>query len=334
MGKRRNSRELEKARQEKRSSSAKRPTAKPTKKAKKPFWLVSWFNGRMANIRKRYESDRKGFLLRTAYLLVMIAYALLEFWPSFITLRQTTVFDIFSRICISSLPLYFAYFSKKRPKYFFQKLLMTFLSAFFWLGLLGISGKIRMIIVLAFCWVSILYIIWLRIIKDEHFPVFNWSIFVFVSIIMLSGLSSYTFLNSPGALQFWILPLILGILCGVICAVLLINGTIVLKDNRISERVALVIVTVAVGFFMFMSTAYHLNYALDPDPARAETVVITKMEIRSSGKSTYHELYFWYGGEERKVDVSTDTYNMTEVGDRFDILVFNGAFDKPFLREK
>ena len=334
MGKRRNSRELEKARQEKRSSSAKRPTAKPTKKAKKPFWLVSWFNGRTANIRKRYESDRKGFLLRTAYLLVMIAYALLEFLPSFIALRQTAVFDIFSRICISSLPLYFAYFSKKRPKYLFQKLLMTFMAAFFWLGLLGISGKIRMIIVLAFCWVSILYTVGLWIIKDEHFPVFNWSIFVFVFIIMLSGLSSYTFLNSPGALQFWILPLILGILCGVICAVLLINGTIVLKDNRISERVALVIATVAVGFFMFMSTAYHLNYALDPDPARAETVVITKMEIRSSGKSTYHELYFWYGGEERKVDVSTDTYNMTEVGDRFDILVFNGAFDKPFLREK
>ena len=334
MGKRRNSRELEKAKQEKRSSSAKRPTAKPTKKAKKPFWLVSWFNGRMANIRKRYESDRKGFLLRTAYLFVMIAYALLEFWPSFITLRQTAVFDIFSRICISSLPLYFAYFSKKRPKYFFQKLLMTFLSAFFWLGLLGISGKIRMIIVLAFCWVSILYTVGLWIIKGEHFPVFNWSIFVFIFIIMLSGLSSYTFLNSPGALQFWILPLILGILCGVICAVLLINGTIVLKDNRISERVALVIVTVAVGFFMFMSTAYHLNYALDPDPAHAETVVITKMEIRSSGKSTHHELYFWYGGEERKVDVSTDTYNMTEVGDRFEIIVCNGAFDKPFLREK
>ena len=59
MGKRRNSRELEKARQEKRSSSAKRPTAKPTKKAKKPFWLVSWFNGRTANIRKRYESELK-----------------------------------------------------------------------------------------------------------------------------------------------------------------------------------------------------------------------------------------------------------------------------------
>lgn len=334
MGKRRNSRELEKAKQEKRSSSAKRPTAKPTKKAKKPFWLVSWFNGRTANIRKRYESDRKGFLLRTAYLLVMIAYALLEFLPSFITLRQTVVFDIFSRICISSLPLYFAYLSKKRPKYLFQKLLMAFMAAFFWLGLLGISGKIRMIIVLAFCWVSILYTVGLWIVKDEHFPVFNWIMFLFTFIIMLSGLSSYTFLNSPGALQFWVLPLILGILCGVICAVLLINGTIVLKDNRISERVALVIVTVAVGFFMFMSTAYHLNYALDPDPARAETVVITKMEIRSSGKSTYHELYFWYGGEERKVDVSTDTYNMTEVGDRFDILVYDGAFDKPFLREK
>ena len=334
MGKRRNNRELEKAKQEKRASSAKRPPEKPTNKAKKPFWLVSWFNGRMANIRKRYESDRKGFLLRTAYLLVMIAYALLEILPSFLALRQTAVFDIFSRICISSLPLYFAYLSKKRPKYFFQKLLMTFLSAFFWLGLLGISGKIRMIIVLAFCWVSILYIIWIRIIKDEHFPVFNWSIFVFVSIIMLSGLSSYTYLDSPGALQFWIAPLILGILCGVICAVLLVKGTIVLKDNRISERVALVIMTVAVGFFMFMSTAYHLNYALDPDPARAETVVITKMEIRSSGKSTEHELYFWYGGEERKIDVSSDTYDLTEVGDRFEILVCNGAFDKPFLREK
>jgi hypothetical protein len=334
MGKRRNNRELEKAKQEKRASSAKRPPEKPTNKAKKPFWLVTWVNDRAANIRKRYESDRKGFLLRTAYLLVMIAYALLEFWPSFITLRQTAVFDIFSRICISSLPLYFAYLSKRRPKYLFQKLLMTFLSAFFWLGLLGISGKIRMIIVLAFCWVSILYTVGLWIVKDEHFPVFNWIMFLFTFIIMLSGLSSYTFLNSPGALQFWVLPLILGILCGVICAVLLINGTIVLKDNRISERVSLVIATVAVGFFMFMSTAHHLNYALDPEPARAETVVITKMEIRSSGKSTYHELYFWYGGEERKVDVSTDTYNMTEVGDRFDILVFNGAFDKPFLREK
>jgi hypothetical protein len=264
----------------------------------------------------------------------MIAYALLEFLPSFITLRQTAVFDIFSRICISSLPLYFAYFSKKRPKYLFQKLLMTFMAAFFWLGLLGISGKIRMIIVLAFCWVSILYTVGLWIVKDEHFPVFNWIMFLFTFIIMLSGLSSYTFLDSPGALQFWILPLILGIVCGVICAVLLFSGTIVLKDNRISERVALVIITVALGFFMFMSTAYHLNYALDPDPARAETVVITKMEIRSAGKSTHHELYFWYGGEERKVDVSSDTYDLTEVGDRFDILVFNGAFDKPFLREK
>lgn len=334
MGKRRNNRELEKAKQEKRASSAKRPPAKPTQKAKKPFWLVSWFKGRMANIRKRYESDRKGFLLRTAYVLVMIAFAPLEILPSFLALRQTAVFGIFERICFSSLPLYFAYFSKRRPKYLFAKLLMTFIAAFFWLGLLGISGKIRMIIVLAFCWVSILYIIWLRIIKDEHFPVFNWSIFVFVFIIMLSGLSSYTFLDSPGALQFWILPLILGILCGVICAVLLINGTIVLKDNRISERVALVIATVAVGFFMFMSTAYHLNYALDPEPARAETVVITKMEIRSSGKSTHHELYFWYDGEERKIDVSSDTYDLTEVGDRFDILVCNGAFDKPFLREK
>ena len=334
MGKRRNSRELERARQEKRAGSAERSTARSTQKAKKPFWVISWLKGRMADMHKRYESDRKGFLLRTAYLLVMIVYALIAFLRNAIALRQTAVFDIFERMCLSSIPLYFAYFSKNRPRYIVAKILMTLIAACFWWNLFGIGGKVLMLINLVLCWATVLYTVGLKIIKDEDFIPLSWTATVYAFIIVLGALSNYTYLTSPGSLQFWVVPLIFGVLCGVICTILLLTDTLVLKDNRVSERVAIVLVVVAVGFIFSMSSAYHLNYALDPDPPREEIVIITKMDIRSSGKSTSYELYFWYGGEERKIDVGLDTYDLTEVGDRFEIIVCDGAFDKPFLREK
>ena len=333
MGKRRNKRELKKADQEKRERSAKIKHSRSTPAAKR--YGLAWLLGEaFGGVKERYERDPKGFILRSAYAVLMAVFFIFAILPDFVQLRQNAVFDIIERICFSSLPLYFAYFSKNRPKYIVAKILMIFVAAFFWIGLLGISGKIRLIMTLVFCWISVLYIVGLKVIKDEHFPVLTWTLLTLTFIVMLSGLSSYTFLDSPGALKFWGGSLIFGLICGVICAILLFNGAIALKDDRTSEKVALVFLAVAVGFFMFMSSAYHLNYALDPDPPREETVIITNKDVRSSGKSTKHEFYFWYDGEERKIDVSSDTYDLTEVGDRFEILVCNGAFDKPFLREK
>ena len=120
MGKRRNKRELKKADQEKRERSAKIKRSRSTPAAKQ--YGFAWLLGEVfGGVKERYQRNPKCFILRSAYAVLMVVFFIFAILPDFVQLRQNAVFDIIERICFSSLPLYFAYFSKPSSGYFPRK---------------------------------------------------------------------------------------------------------------------------------------------------------------------------------------------------------------------
>ena len=283
---------------------------------------------------ERYKRDPKGFIFRAACSLVATVFGILILLPDFKALRQNAVFFLLTRVFISCVVLYFAWLSNHRPEVLSAKIAISAIAPLFWLSFFDLSGKIILLIWLIVCWALIVYTICLRIITGENYVSLT-SITVGFSFIMTqTGLSDYTYLDLPGALHFWVLPLILSIACGVACIILMWSGLLVLKEDSKGNRIGWVVIFLFAFFFMFITTAYHLNYALDPEPPQTSTVIITQKEIRSAGKSTSHDLHFWYDGEERVLEVGRDEYYSYAIGDRFEIEICQGAFGKAFIKQK
>ena len=331
MGKRRKKRELKKIQAEKRARSA---YIDRNKKQPKKMDTLKWGVREFSNdLVRRYSRNRVGSIIRIVYATAIIAYIISVFLPRLMAFRQTLAFDIIRCAFISSLPLFFAYVSNHRPKKAFAKVLMAFIAAYFWLRFLPISPKLSLLIGVAVCWISVFYAIGIRIFKEEQYTAFTATVTAFSFILVIAALEDYTYLSSPGGLHFWGLSLILGVVCGIVLLVLWFAGIFIPEDNTMGNVIGWWLVVTFAAFFMFMSTAYHLNYALDTEPSEEATVIITQKEI-SGSKSVHYELFFLYDGEERTLEVGRDEYYLYAIGDRFDIEICRGAFDDAFIKKK
>ena len=331
MGKRRKKRELKKIQAEKRARSA---YIDKNKKQPQKMRTLKWgFREFLNDLGRRYSQNRVGSIIRMVYATLMIAFLVSLFLKGLAPFRLTLTFDIIRCTCLSSLPLFFAYVSNHRPKKTLAKVFMTLIAAYFWLKFLHMPPKISLLIGLIICWASVLYAIGLRTFKEEQYTAFTSTVVAFSFIFMVAALEDYTYLKSPGGLHFWVLALIFGVVCGIVALILWFAEIFVPDDNTVGNAIGWVIVVAFAAFFMFMSTAQHLNYALDTEPPEEATVIITQKEI-SGSKSVHYELFFWYDGEERTLEVGRDEYALYEIGDRFDIEICQGAFDDAFIKQK
>ena len=290
--------------------------------------VLDWFD-----IPERYQRDKKGFIFHTCVTILTVLFAVLLLLPIFRAFRATVAFGILRSIFLCAIPLYFAWLSNHKPDSRSAKVALSILSVVYILPLFIKQEQISLLIDIVICWGVCIYTVWLFVFREEQYPALTWNITVYAFVIALKGLTDYSFVENPNGLNFWVISLILGIVSAIVCAILLFTKVIHLYDDRISEQIGVIICVAFAMFFIVLTTAAHLNYALDPNPSEEATVIITQKEI-SGSKSQDYELFFWYDGEERTIEVGRDEYYSYAIGDRFEIEICQGAFGKAFIKQK
>ena len=154
-------------------------------------------------------------------------------------------------------------------------------------------------------------------------------VLVFDFLSYFTQISSYEYVESPGAIHFWLPSLIVSVVITAVSVVLLVKNYIPLKDDRLSEKIALGFAVMMACFALMWATASNLNFALDTsEPVASEEIILDKTS--TSGKNSSYYFHVEINGEKHKIDVSSSTYREYEVGDTFQILYYEGAFNDPF----
>ena len=165
-------------------------------------------------------------------------------------------------------------------------------------------------------------------------PVLNGWLLMFEVLMTIVGVTAYTFVEPTKFLHFWEIPLILSLLLTGVTVFFLVKGSIELKDDRLSERIALPFLVLLMSFALLTFTAQNLNCALDTSKPTAYTVTVQDKH-RSGGKMTRCFLTVTVAGQEVELDVAASDYRETEIGDPVVVEVYEGAFGKAYcvLRE-
>ena len=165
-------------------------------------------------------------------------------------------------------------------------------------------------------------------------PILNGCLLMFEILMTLVGVTAYTFMEPTKFLHFWEVPLILSLLLTGVTVFFLVKGSIELKDDRLSERIALPFLVLLMSFALLTFTVANLNCALDTSEPTAYTVTVQNKH-RSTGKMTRCFLTVTVAGQELELDVAASDYREAEVGDPVVVEVYEGAFGRAYciLRE-
>jgi hypothetical protein len=165
-------------------------------------------------------------------------------------------------------------------------------------------------------------------------PVLNGWLLMFETLMTVVGVTTYTFMEPTKFLHFWEIPLILSLLLTGVTVFFLVKGSIELKDDRLSERIALPFLVLFMSFILLTFTVENLNCALDTSEPAAYTVTV-KDKHRSAGKMTRCFLTVTVEGQELDLDVPLSDYREAEIGDPVVVEVYEGAFGRAYciLRE-
>ena len=165
-------------------------------------------------------------------------------------------------------------------------------------------------------------------------PALNGYLLMFETLMTVVGVTTYTFMEPTKFLHLWEVPLVLSLLLTGITVFFLVKGSIELKDDRLSERVALPFLVLFMSFILLTFTVENLNCALDTSDPIPYTVTVQDKH-RSAGKMTRCFLTVTVEGQELDLDVPLSDYREAEVGDPVAVEVYEGAFGKAYciLRE-
>ena len=160
-------------------------------------------------------------------------------------------------------------------------------------------------------------------------PALNGWLLMFETLTTIVGVTAYTFVEPTKFLHLWEVPLVLSLLLTGVTVFFLVKGSIELKDDRLSERIALPFLVLLMSFALLTFTAENLNCALDMSKPTAYTVTV-KDKHRSAGKMTRCFLTVTVEGQELDLDVAASDYREAEIGDPAVVEVYEGAFGKPY----
>ena len=165
-------------------------------------------------------------------------------------------------------------------------------------------------------------------------PALNGYLLMFETLMTVVGVTAYTFMEPTKFLHFWEIPLILSLLLTGATVFFLVKGSIELKDDKLSERIALPFLVLLMSFAILTFTVQNLNCALDTSKPTASTVTVQDKH-RSGGKMTRCFLTVTVAGQELDLNVAASDYRETEVGEPAVVEVYEGAFGKAYciLRE-
>lgn len=138
----------------------------------------------------------------------------------------------------------------------------------------------------------------------------------------------YTYLNSWFPLRNAVI--IVSIIFGAALVVLMLKISAIKK--KFWGSVGCFLLGVMMSIATLVITLGNLNYALDRSTPEIKTVTIKDKDIDQNRKSADdYEFIFIVDGESYSVEVPSEIYYDYEIGDTFDIKIYQGAFDHPFF---
>lgn len=279
---------------------------------------------------RSYQSRRRKKTIRDAlsgWWVVLAMWGLfwvLE-WPGLQGFRDTDIFEILLRSGMSLPYLYFGFFHKNRPTGGGQ-VLVVLTALVVWTTMLPFSRRTIMLLFLLMTWGDVIAALWYRIVRKKAYGVLGWGAVHMAMMVLLNlGIRTSTIHGFP----FWFPSLVIAAGAGWVCFRLLWSGQVVLKDNALSERIAVVIATFFVGFFLMWGSCVCVNYGLDTSSPKRYDALVEEMDI-SSGKSTSYYVYVTVREERIRFEVTQSEYFRTRIGDECTVEWHRGFLGEPY----
>lgn len=238
--------------------------------------------------------------------------------------------SLLGRIFLSAVLLYFSYFWKKDNP-ILAKALLIITACLPWITVLGMSRRYLMLAETVLLYTSIGALLYWNI----RYRCSQLSVFILAFFFLLSTMElcrRYIYAEPVEGMQHWLVYLICAIVAAGLVGFLAFYDIIYLKDDRTSEKVGLCILAAFLGFVLSWSTANNLNYMLDQSEPTAYELVILQKDTDSAprGGISYY-LVLDHFGEDLQMKVSSDQYHASDVGDTLPVMLYEGAFDKPYF---
>lgn len=162
-----------------------------------------------------------------------------------------------------------------------------------------------------------------REMNNLHTVVWLFEIFYLV-IMQLINFSHYEFLSGYFT-PFWEIPLLIGTALGITVIVL------IWKQSKFWGKLGYFILVVFITTALLASVITNLNYALDfSEPTKTVITIEDKdIDLRRKAPASY-KFRFVKGSKKHYVEVPASVYNEYDVGDIYDLVVYNGAFGEEF----
>lgn len=270
------------------------------------------------------------YLCIAALIVFGIAFIVIEVFPFALLIRTSFWYNLVLKTLVSIAVLYFTWIQGKSPRLPVKILLTIAWILFVWLPLVVYSDRVLLLLDSGVLFVLLFCVLYLYLRYKRWYGVLN-ACTLIVGMYCFFAMDRYTFVNTSADLHFWVIPLLISIFSAVICAVLLYKRKIVLKDNRVSERICLPIVIFGLCFSILWSTLCNLNYILDTSVPTAYSSSIVSKEIRTHSRGPADYIFrVRINGDIVEINVSSVQYDSHDEGDPYPILLYDGAFSDPY----
>lgn len=236
---------------------------------------------------------------------------------------------ILGKILLSAVLLYFSYFWKKENP-LLAKAILIITACMPWLTVMGVAQRQLVLAEIVLFYGSVVALLYWNIkCRCSSVPVLAVAGFLLILLFDVSGL--YIYVEDGTDMRYWPVYLACAVVIALVFAFLTYYDIFYLKDDRISEKVAVCLLAAALGFALPWTTVNNLNYALDKSEPAVYGLVINEKDIYTSSKgATSYYLIVDCNGEELKMEVSRSKYNQYEAGERLPVALYEGAFNKPY----
>jgi hypothetical protein len=175
-------------------------------------------------------------------------------------------------------------------------------------------------------WADMGAAVWYRIFRQKCYAVLGWgAVHMGMMVLMNLGIRTSTIHGFP----FWFPSLVIAAAAAWISFRLLWSGQVVLKDNALSERIAVVIGTFFLGAFLVWGSCVCANYALDTSSPKRYEAVVEEMDI-STGKITSYYVYVTIQEERIRFEITQSEYHRIQIGDTCAVEWHRGFLGEPY----
>jgi len=279
------------------------------------------------NMLKRFDANTIVKYCLFALLIIGLNFVTLS--PKFVDFRNSIGYFISLNIIITSIIIYLSY--KKIDMPLLGKLTIICYAVIIWVFIFTDIGRIRFLIYMVYAFINISIAIYIYIKIKIEFK----SIWVFGALAYLSSFSPILKTNTiDTSFPFWQPAIVITILALSSTLLLMIKKPNLIEEKQ--DKIFVPLLAIIAGFIIPWLCICTLNFTLDQSTPTYESFIIIDKKIQTGSRSiTSYELKVQRNEKSFYISVDDSVYYSFEIGDEFNLAIYNGAFNvKYYIYEK